>query len=329
MKPIQTLKLREKLKEATRSFFKNLNYTEVDTPIAVISPGTEVYLDYFQTAWKDYKNKSHTLYLRSSPELHMKQLLTQDCDRIFQMAKSFRNSGELSEWHHPEFTLLEWYQKSISYEKFMEQTHEFLLATLEEMKHEFPELIKLELPKSLIKVSVKEAFYEMAKIDLVDNDLYLAEKAKQQGIISVNENDDFETAFFKIMLERIEPKFKKIPSLVLYDYPASQAALAKIEGGLAKRFEFYIKGVELCNAFLEELDPEENKKRILEANCKRKQNGLRCPAVDQEFLDSLEYKSYLTCGNALGFDRWLALMLEEKGLSKIIPFRKMAPYKQE
>ena len=173
---------------------------------------------------------------------------------------------------------------------------------------------------------ISDAFFEIAKIDLIDQDIDLAKKAKEKGIISVGASDDFETAFFKVMLEKIEPTFAKIPAIILYDYPASQAALAKIEGDVARRFEFYIKGIELCNAFLEELDPEENKKRILDAHNKRRIMGLKNPELDQEFIKALNYKSYLTCGNALGFDRWLALMLGEKDISKVIPFRRMKPF---
>ena len=96
---------------------------------------------------------------------------------------------------------------------------------------------------------------------------------------SVNVTDDFETAFFKILLEKIEPQLKKERAVFLYDYPPSQAALAKIEGGQAKRFEFYLDGIELCNAFLEETDPKENKKRIQETNKKRQALGKPIPGL--------------------------------------------------
>ena len=124
----------------------------------------------------------------------------------------------------------------------------------------------------------------------------------------------------------MEPALSRLQAVTLYDYPASQAALAKIENGAAKRFEFYINGIELCNAFLEELNPEENKKRILEANKKRRILNLKVPPVDYEFIDALNYKSYETCGNALGLDRWLALLLEKQAISDIVPFRKMKPF---
>ena len=322
----ECLKARLELKKAIRLFFENLDYLEVETPQAVIMPGTEVYLDYFETFWTDYKRTKHPFFLRSSPEIHMKQLLGNDCDRIFQIARCFRNTGEHSPWHHPEFDLLEWYQKSITYESFMQQTSDFLQATLEIMAQKFPNKVRLKLPSKIEKVSVKDAFYEIAKIDLTDNDFQLARKAMEKNIISVNKNDDFETAYFKIMLEKIEPTLAKMGSVILYDYPPSQAALAKVEGGCAKRFEFYINGIELCNAFQEELDPSENEKRILETNKKRRILSRRVTPLDRDFIKSLNYKSSLTCGNALGFDRWLALILGEETLDSVVPFRNMMPY---
>ena len=93
----ECLKARLELRKAIRFFFENLGYLEVDTPQAVIMPGTEIYLEYFETSWADHKRKSHPLWLRSSPEIHMKMLLGKDCDRIFQIARCFRNTGELGE----------------------------------------------------------------------------------------------------------------------------------------------------------------------------------------------------------------------------------------
>ena len=86
-------------------------------------------------------------------------------------------------------------------------------------------------------------------LDLVDEDPGLARRAKERGFNSINLSDDFETAFFKLLLDAVEPGIARLGAVVLYDYPASQAALAKIEKGVAKRFEFYISGIELCNAF--------------------------------------------------------------------------------
>jgi len=322
----EVLEARLELKKAIRLFFENLKYLEVDTPQAVIMPGTEVYLDYFETSWVDHKRNKHPLWLRSSPEIHMKKILANDCDRIFQIARCYRNTGELSDWHHPEFDLLEWYQKNITFENFIEQTSSLLRTTLEIMRTRLPGKVPFHLPPIIEKMTVKEAFYEIAHIDLVDGDIELAQKAREKGVISVGKQDDFETAYFKTLLEKIEPRFAEMGTVALYDYPPSQAALAKIENGVAKRFEFYVNGVELCNAFLEELDPSVNEKRIIETNKKRRILGRKIPLIDREFLKALSSKSYSTCGNALGFDRWLAIILGQENLDYVIPFKKEKPY---
>jgi lysyl-tRNA synthetase class 2 len=137
-------------------------------------------------------------------------------------------------------------------------------------------------------MSVDEAFREFGGLSLIDLDPGLARKARELGISSVGEDDDFETAYFKILVERVEPRLERLGGVVLYDYPASQAVLAKVEGDRAKRFEFYLGGVELCNAFLELIDPAENRRRIEAAYARRGElsgDADRAePSPDEEFM---------------------------------------------
>ena len=126
MKQKQTFLLRNALQKNLRFFFEEHDYIEVETPIAVRSPGTEIHLDYFKTTWQDYQKSNHPLWLRSSPEIHMKQLLKEDFSGIFQIAKCFRNLGECSLWHHPEFTMLEWYKKEITFQDYILETENLL-----------------------------------------------------------------------------------------------------------------------------------------------------------------------------------------------------------
>ncbi len=311
---------RAKLKSAIRNFFGQRDYLEVDTPIAVLVPGTEVHLRYFKTEWHDVRGCPHPLYLRSSPELHMKRVLTQGVPKIFQLAPSFRNHGEVSDWHHPEFTMLEWYEAGISFNDFMMQTESLLRETHVAMGS------ALLMPKTFTKISVTEAFKEWAGIDLIDQDPNLGELGCLKGIFSVNRTDDFETAFFKILLDSIEPKLKELKGAILYDYPPSQAALSVVRDGVAKRFEFYIHGIELCNAFEELLDPRQNLKRFEESNKQRAAHGYEVPGVDHEFLSNLSRGLPQCSGNALGFDRWLAMLLGETQIRRIIPFAREKPW---
>lgn len=320
---------RNALKRAIRNFFAQKEYIEVDTPIAVTSPGMEVYLDYFETKWIDHQKTSHTVYLRSSPEIHMKQVITNDMPRVFQIATCFRNNGEISQWHHPEFTMLEWYQAHIEFHDFIDQTISLIshcqAYVLQALKMDYVDF-EISSPK---KITVKKAFEEFAGIELKDQDPALARIASEKKIHSVNSDDDFDTAYFKILLDKIEPQLEKMGLVVLYDFLPSHAALAKVEDGVAKRFEIYWRGVELTNGFSELIDAKENLQRFEKTNETRKTLSKQIPESDQYFFDSLKKGIPNCCGNALGFDRLLALILNKPDINSVIPFRHQMPFSKD
>ncbi len=326
MTPLELQRIRSGLKNHIRSFFDRMGYLEVETPILVIQPGTEVYLDYFQTNWHDYRGEGHSLALRSSPELHMKQLLSAGAKKIYQFAPSFRNSGELSRWHHPEFLMLEWYEAEQSFEGMIAQTESLLRSANDYLSRWRPQSSKFLFPEKLSKFTVHEAFSRFAGIDLVDHDPHLATTARQRGYHSVLPNDDFETAFFKLMIDAIEPAIEACGAAVLYDYPQSQAALAQVKDGVAKRFEVYLGRVELCNGFLELSSLEANKQRIESANQRRRDIGREPTAIDPHFLEAMAGNFPPCCGNALGIDRMLATFLGWHEIDGIIPFRHSSPF---
>lgn len=322
--------LRNHLRRSVREYFDRRGYCEVDTPLAVLCPGTETHLRYFKTEWVNYKNQSHTLYLRSSPEIHMKQLLAKDLPKIYQIAPCFRNFGENSEWHHPEFSMLEWYEASLSFESFMLQIEEFLNETSLMMREHLDQLgLDSSFSQkriSLARISVYEAFKDFVGIELVDQDPELGRKGINAGLLSPKINDDFETAFFKILIERIEPNFERIGPLFFYDYPPSQAALSLVRGGKAKRVEVYFGRVELSNGFEELVDSKCAEHRYDEAQKQRLALGYESPELDMAFLKALEETFLPSCGNALGFDRWLALLCGDTSVDRVIPFRNAKPF---
>lgn len=320
-------KARNTLKRAIRGFFEAKGYLEVDTPILVKTPGTETYLRYFETKWLDHTHRPHPLWLRSSPEIHMKKLCAQGHDKIFQMAPCFRNQGELSDWHNPEFTMLEWYEKNKTFSDLMDDTEQLITQSFEIVRSALN--IK-HSDFSFTRISVHEAFERFCNVHLIDQDPELPSKLARQGIESISENDDFESAFFKALLERVEPALSKLQAVTLFDYPASQAALSKVEGTKAKRMETYINGIELSNGFLELLDPTENQKRIQDSNVTRQKLGFEVPYEDEDFYESmkiLQDQQQPLIGNALGFDRLLALILSEKNLDTSTPFNSDPYYK--
>ncbi|MCB9229740.1 MAG: EF-P lysine aminoacylase GenX [Deltaproteobacteria bacterium] len=325
--PAKIWQLRAKLKTAVREFFGRDSFTEVETPVLVPCPGTEAHLDYFATQWMDHQGKAQNLWLRSSPELHMKQVLAQGMERIFQFAVSFRNHGELSPWHHPEFLMLEWYHGGISFSDFIAQSRDLIFFCISRLREEFPDLIQGSMPATLQQMTVGEAFLEFAGIHLEDQDEELAARAKSAGMLSLSGHEDFETAFFKILLERIEPAISRLGLFVLTHYPPSQAALSQVKNGLAHRFEFYWNGVELCNGFEELLNPEENRQRIGEALKIRHAEGRAIFSEDEDFYAALSSGIPQCCGNALGLDRLLARILGFDSIAPVLPLRQTWPWK--
>jgi lysyl-tRNA synthetase class 2 len=313
--------LRAELKKSCRHFFENLAYLEIETPVLVKCPGTEVYLRYFDTQWTSHGGDRKQLYLRSSPELHMKMAFSDGCPRVFQFAPSFRNGGEFSEWHHPEFTMLEWYQEGLSYHELISQTEDLLRSTASHFSQKYGFESSKLLPERIERWSVFEMFENFLGFKLIDNDKHLAKRCIEAKVLSVTAEDDFDTAFSKCLIERIEPELEKNKATILMDYPPSQSALSVIEGGRACRFELYVGRIELCNGFYELNGRAENQNRIGESFEKRRIAGLGDIPIDEEFLDSTARISRPYSGNALGFDRWLAILCGHRNLDIVVPFR--------
>jgi len=313
-------KWRSVFREALSCFFSRHRYIEIETPILVCCPGMEEHLEYFETEWVNHDKQKSTYFLRSSPELHMKQALALDgLSKIYQFSKSFRNGGEFGPWHHPEFLLLEWYETEISYEAFRDQTVDLILYVQQFLFDN--KIIKSKIYKNFIFLTVEEAFEKFAGIKLIDQDPELVKKARHAGNHSVQDGDDFSTAFFKIMLDQIEPRLAKLHAVMLYDYPPSQACLAKIKNHWACRFEVYLSGIEISNGFLELTDFLENKSRFQSTLIARKKAGKTIYHEDHAFYRSLQKGLPPCCGNALGFDRTLASLLGHKDLRQVVPFR--------
>lgn len=310
---VAALQLRAQVYRFFRDHFDGRGFLELETPLLVTCPGAEPYLRYFSTLWHDSRGRRQRKFLRSSPELHMKQALSRTLPKIFQIGRCFRNGGEYSDWHHPEFTLLEWYEATSDFAAFSTGT----TALLTELFHQYG---KQPLP-AFHRLSVYEAFVEFAGITLHDNDPHLAATARSKGCHAVQADDDFHTAFFKVLLDKIEPRLQELRSVVLYDYPPSQAALARIEDGRAKRFEIYLDGVEICNAFWECVDAETNMRRFADFARLRKQHGLPAVPRDPCFAAALRRGLPPSGGAALGIDRVLALLRGERNLDAVITFR--------
>jgi lysyl-tRNA synthetase class 2 len=304
------LEARTTLTKSIRTFFDNADFTEVETPILQVMAGADVHIHGFKTTQIDHlRQPVCDLYLQTSPEFEMKKLLVAGMPRIFQLCKTFRN-GEGSKLHSAEFTMLEWYRADADYHAMMADCEALLkaCATALDITH-YKHADKTADPYALWHyISVADAFTQYANIDLeacLDDRNALAAAAQTQNI-RVIQTDAWDDIFHAIMAEKIEPHLGQGAPTILKDYPISMACLARKKPSdprFAERFELYVFGIELANAFSELTDPAEQRARF-EADMALKESlyGERYP-LDESFLSALQHGMPESAGIALGIDR--------------------------
>ncbi len=305
------LKSRMAMIQGVRRFFDGLGFLEVETPALQVSPGLEPHLHAFSTeVINPERDKSKPRYLHTSPEFTMKKLLVAGVPDIYQICKVYRNC-EGSRLHSTEFTMIEWYRTGATYEDIMNDCVNLFRAVCPDVF--LHKGFKSDPHQEWQKISVREAFIQYCNIDidpiLDDADAFRGE-AKKLGIRTA-EDDAWDDVFFKIFLEKIEPNLGTPVPTILYDYPVSMAALSrpkKSDPRYAERFEIYVCGMELANAFGELTDAKVQKERFeKDMDLKQKLYGFRYP-VDEDFIKALEHGMPECSGIALGIDR-LAMLV--------------------
>jgi len=291
----RNLKIRARTVQAVRDFFIGKDYLEIETPCRIPAPAPEEHID---------AEISGEWFLQASPELCMKRLLAAGYPRIFQICKCFRQNERGSK-HLPELTMLEWYTSEADYFDIMAQTEDlvrFVAENINSGNHLVYQGNKIDLKKPWPKLSVAKAFKKFTSTTL--------EKALSEDL------------FDELMTSEIEPKLGRKKPVFLYDYPASLASLSMIKSdnpSIAQRFELYIAGLELCNAYTELTDPEEQKKRFEIEQNKRHGLGKRVYPMPEKFLEALEFMPGAS-GNALGIDRLVMLFADTKKIDDIVAF---------
>jgi elongation factor P--(R)-beta-lysine ligase len=289
------LKKRANILQAIRQFFAGHGYTEVETPHRIPSPAPESYIDAIPSAdW----------FLQTSPELCMKRLLAAGYERIFQICRCWRE-GERGTLHVPEFTLLEWYRSDSDYRDLMDECealiHSIAAAAGRGEKISFRDR-EIRLSSPWERTSVEQAFQRYSRISM--------REALEKDL------------FDEIMVREIEPCLGIEKPAFLYDYPAERGALARLkkeDPALAERFELYVGGIEIANAFSELTDAQEQRERFSsEEACRRKKK--KAPyTMPEKFLIELEGMSP-SAGIALGIDRLVMVLLDAKSIDEVVAF---------
>lgn len=289
------LQLRADIIRSVRSFFQSNGYLEVETPVRIPAPAPEAFIDAVATG---------ACFLQTSPELCMKRLLASGYNRIFQLCRCFR-CNERGSLHLPEFTMLEWYTANRNYLDMMDQSEDLIryVASRTGFNNRLEYDGKsIDLQHPWDRMSVVDAFAEFSPLTM--------EEALKQD------------RFDEIMGLEIEPHIGLAKPLFLYDYPASAGALARLKPGdcnFAERFELYISGIELCNAFSELTDPDEQRARFEQENRERRLAGKKEYPRPDKFLDAL-HSMPEAAGNALGIDRLVMLLANAATIDAVVAF---------
>ncbi len=312
------LEVRGRLQAEIRRFFQARGYAEVETPALQVSPGSEPHLFAFATEWQTPEGGRTARYLHTSPELAMKKLLVAGSGPIFQFARVFRN-GEASATHAPEFTMLEWYRPGADYRELIAECRDLLAfavkaAGRDGLLHWHRQTAD---PAAIAILTVAEAFDRYAGIDLMASlspdgapKVAVLRRALTDAGFRSDIDDRWDDLFFRVVLEKIEPHLGHPHPTVLCDFPLPLGALARRkpeDSRLVERFELYVAGLEIANAFGELCDPDEQARRFQDfAAEKRARYGFAYP-MDDDFLAALRLGMPSAAGIALGFDRLVML----------------------
>ncbi|MDV2859083.1 elongation factor P--(R)-beta-lysine ligase [Oceanimonas sp. CAM02] len=308
---VTLLRRRAELLSGIRDFFAKRGVLEVDTPTMAAAGVTDLHLENFVTHFVGPgMAQGQQLYLQTSPEFHMKRLLAAGSGPIYQICKSYRNeeSGRL---HNPEFTMLEWYRPGFDHHKLMGEMAELLQGVL-----------GCAAPERISYAGVFERILGVCPLTATLDELCEAGKGLGADDLLVQEKDR-DTLLQLLFAFGVEPVIGQTAPCFVYDFPASQAALARINPSdtrVAERFEVYFKGIELANGFHELTNAAEQRARFEQDNDLRRARGLAAKPVDEYLLAALQAGLPDCAGVALGIDRLMMLALGADRLEQVIAF---------
>ena len=313
---IKQLKQRAKIISQIRDFFANIDVLEVDTPVMSHYGVSDPHIDSIPVDFGSHSPMpdaaiKHSMCLVSSPEYAMKRLLAAGSGSIYQIAKAFRN-GEVGRRHNPEFTLLEWYRIGFNLQQLMQEVASLISYVLKNEALEWHFW------------SYQQAFEMILAINpLTASDHVIKAKALAQVDIQMDAGAPRDAWLDLLMSHCIEPNLPK--ACFVFDYPASQSALAMIHidafgNQVARRFEVYVNGMELANGYEELTDAQEQEQRFVMDNAARLAMGKTPMAADDRLIQALAAGLPECAGVALGIERLLMLASGESDIAKVMAF---------
>jgi lysyl-tRNA synthetase class 2 len=339
---LELLQLRSKLVDFTRAYFRARGFWEVETPLLSHDIVVDAYIEPFATRSDSSSDcrppaAADELFLQTSPEFSMKRLLASGASNIFQVTRSFRRE-EIGRLHNPEFTIVEWYHVGASYRDEILFVEDFVSAFFDEANRltaanqHAPERAALgkrglePLPRPFPRSTYDELFRSALGTGVLDQTAgKLAKLARRTGIEAPPglAPDDVDGWLNLLLALTVEPELSQRPAMFVYDYPASQAALARIRREpipVAERFELYLSGIEICNGYQELTDPQELRRRIAVQQALRRREGRRALPPESRLLAAMEAGLPECSGVALGFDRLLMAAVGANSLAEVIAF---------
>lgn len=315
---VAALHARAKALTALRTFFAERDFVEVETPLLVPSPGLEIHLDAVEAGGG---------YLITSPEYQMKRLLAGGFERIYQVCKCFR-AGEHGPHHASEFSMVEWYRAYADLDAIIEDTEALVHAVVRAVSQSSFARVggrAIDVTPPWPRISVREALLRWAAIDLHGDESAAEIVAKVRAVgIALADDTAWDDAFFAAFLAKVEPAIAAFDRpVVLQDWPAPLAALARrkpSDPAVALRFEAYIGGIELANAFGELTDPVEQRARFEHDQQIRRERSRAVYPIDEKLLAALTEGLPPSGGIALGFDRLVMLATGAATIDEVLTF---------
>jgi lysyl-tRNA synthetase class 2 len=310
---IEMIRARAQMLGLIRQFFTQIGVLEVETPVCSRFAATDPAIESFNTRYTGPEAvRGLDLYLHTSPEFPMKRLLAAGSGPIYQICKVFRD-GELGGRHNPEFSLLEWYRPGLDYHQLMDEVAS-LVNTVRDQPLAVEKLTYAEAFEGELGVNPHAAGVDQLRLCAIEQGVSGAEQLVIEG----------RDAWLDLLLSHlIEPRLGQRGMTFLYDYPASQAALARVRSDrypVAERFELYMNGIEIANGFQELTDAEQQGQRFTDDNRRRLASRQKEVPMDETLLQALASGIPMCSGVALGLDRLLMVLTDTFDIRQVVTF---------